>query len=111
MPVRRAIIQHMIHIAHFIIGHHVVEYTSIQEYIKDKTMDQEYAWGTDIELLTLAHLLQTPIVSYSVQHCSWQRYAPHNVDRTLTDNIIQMSMYLVHAYNHFEVACSVRKSM
>ena len=89
MAVRRAIIQHMIHIAHFIIGHHVVEYASIQEYIADKNMDQEYAWGTDIEMLILAHLLQTPIMSYSVQHRSWQRYAPHDVDRTLTDNILQ----------------------
>ena len=49
MAVRRAILQHMIHIAHFIIGHHVVEYASIQEYIADRNMDQEYAWGTDIE--------------------------------------------------------------
>ena len=32
MAVRRAILQHMIHITHFIIGHHVVEYASIQEY-------------------------------------------------------------------------------
>ena len=111
MAVRRAILQHIIHIAHFIIGHHVVEYASIQEYIADKNMDQEYAWGTDIEMLILAHLLQTPIMSYSVQHRSWQRYAPHDVDRTLTDNILQTSMYLVHACNHFEVACSVRKSM
>ena len=48
MAVRRTILQHMISIAHFIIGHHVVEYASIQEYITDKNMDQEYAWGTDL---------------------------------------------------------------
>ena len=47
MAVRRAILQHMIHIAHFIIGHHVVEYASIREYLADRNMDQEYAWGTD----------------------------------------------------------------
>ena len=111
MVLRRAIIQHMIHIAHFIIGHHVVNYTSIQEYITDTNMDQECAWGTDIEILTLSHLLHTPIMSYSVQHHSWQRYAPHNVDRSLTDNILQMSLYLVHKTNHFDVACSVRKSI
>ena len=35
----------------------------------------------------------------------------YDVDRTLPDNILQMSMHLVHGYNHFEVACSVRKSI
>ena len=38
-------------------------------------MDQDSAWGTDIEMLTLAHLLNTPILSYSVEHGSWQRYS------------------------------------
>ena len=100
----------MIRIAHFILDHHIVGYSSIQDYIADKNMDQDSAWGTDIEMLTLAHLLQTPILSYSAQHCEWQRYAPHNLDRTLVNDFQQMSMYIIHTYNHFNVACSIIKS-
>ena len=73
-------------------------------------MDQDSAWGTDIEMLTLAHLLNTSILSYSVQHGSWQRYSPYHVDRSLVDDFQQMSMYIVHDYNHFNVVCSIRKT-
>ena len=47
-------------------------------------MDQDGAWGTDIEMLSLAHLLQTPVFSYSQQQYGrWQPYSPHDVDRQL----------------------------
>ena len=112
MAVRRAILQHMIHIAHFIIGHHVVEYMPLfKNILQIRAWTRSMHGVLTLKCLLLANLLQSPIMSYSVQHHSWQRYAPHDVDRTFTDNILQTSMYLVHAYNHFEVACSVRKSM
>ena len=109
MAVRNAILDHMVTIAHFLLGHHLLNYDSIQTYIVASGMDEEYTWGTDIEMLTLSHLLNTPIVSYSEQFGNWQRYSPHNVDRTVRDEINQMSMYLLHSHNHFTVVCSVRK--
>ena len=75
-----------LNIAHLILDHHVLGYSSIQDYIADKNMDQDSAWGTDIEMLTLAHLLQTPILSYGAQLGEWQRYAPHDVERTLVND-------------------------
>ena len=49
----------MIDIAHFLLGHHIPpQYSSVQDYIEDKGMDQPHIWGTDIEIFTLAHLLQ-----------------------------------------------------
>ncbi|CAI8029650.1 hypothetical protein GBAR_LOCUS16825 [Geodia barretti] len=42
-------------------------------------------------MLSLAHLLQTPVFSYSQQHGQWQRYSPHDVDRQLMDDIHQRS--------------------
>ena len=109
MAVRNAILDHMVSIAHFLLGHHLLNYDSIQTYIVASGMDKEYTWGTDIEMLTLSHLLNTPIVSYSEQFGNWQRYSPHNVDRTLRDEISHMCMYLLHSHNHFTVVCSVRK--
>ena len=86
MATRTAILEHMIDIAHLILDHHIRGYSSIQEYITHNSMDSKFAWGTDIEMLTLAHLLQPPVVSYSVQYSTWQRYAPHDLDRTLSDD-------------------------
>ena len=109
MAVRTAILQHMMNVGHFILGHHVLNYSSIQDYIADTNMDRESAWDTDIEMLTLPHLLQTPILSYNAQDRRWSKYAAHDLDRTLNHDVTQMSMYLLHRYNHFEVVCSVRK--
>ena len=36
MAVRLAILNHMVNIAHFILDHHIVGYTSIQQYITSK---------------------------------------------------------------------------
>ena len=98
MAIRTAILEHMIDIAYLILDHHVQGYSSIQkDYIRyTKYMDQEFTWGTDIKILTLAHLLETPILSYDMQTTAWWRYAPHGLDRSLNDDIQQMSMYILH---------------
>ena len=77
MAICTAILEHMIDIAHLILDYHILGYSSIEEY---NEMDSEFAWGTDIEILTLAHLLETPVISYSKQHSTWQSYAPHDLD-------------------------------
>ena len=63
MAVRTAILQHMINVGHFILGRHVLNYSSIQDYIADTNMGRESAWGTDIEMLTLSTLTTN---SYSI---------------------------------------------
>ena len=110
LAVCHAVLDHMINNAQFFLGHHLTGHNSVQSYIASTGMDQDGTWGTDIEMLTLAHLLQTPVLSYSQQHGHWQRYAPHDVDRQLLDDVHQRSMYLFHTRNHFNVVCSVRKN-
>ena len=78
------------------MGHHIPQYSSVQDYIQDKGMD---IWGTDVEIVTLAHLLKTCIFIYSTDDLNWHRYSPHYVDRTLNDDIQQMSMYSMMTSN------------
>ena len=72
-------------------------------------MDQCGSWGTHIEMYTLAHLLQTSVFIYNTQDVNWHRYSPDGVDRTLNDDIQQMSMYINHPPNHFEVVRSIEQ--
>ena len=110
LAVRHAVLDHLINNAQFFLGHHLTGYNSVQSYIASTGMDQDGIWGTDIEMLTLAHLLQTPVLSYSHQHGHWQRYAPHDVDRQLLNDVHQRSMYLLHTGNHFNVVGSVKRN-
>ena len=106
MAVRAAILQHMVHIAHFLLVHYI-DYTSIQEYIQETKMDQACTWGTEIEMLTASHLLQACVVSYETGRATWIRHSPHAVDRTLNDGT-QMSVYIRNPPGHFEVVRSVQ---
>ena len=110
MAVRHAVLDHMIDNAQYFLGHHLTGHNSIQSYIASTGMDRDGTWGTDIEILSLAHLLQTPVHSYCQQLGLWQRYSPHDVDRQLRDDYQQRSMYLLHTGNHFNVVGSIRRN-
>ena len=68
--------------------------TSVSEYIQRTCMDHDCTWGTDIEIFTLAHLLNTFIFVYTTEQCNWWRYGRQNVDRSLNVDITNMSMYI-----------------
>ena len=108
MAVRKAILDHMVHIAHLLLFRHIPNRISnIQQYITETGMDKESTWGTNIEILTLAHLLPTCVFSYNVQHHNWQRMSPATIDRSITEDTTEMSMYINYRdMVHFEVVRS-----
>ena len=109
LAVRRAILNHMQNIAPLLLGAHVTQ-DSIAEYIQDIHMDRDGAWGTDVEILTLAHLLQTNIYVFDTSSDSWLLYSPYHLDHTLPVDSSAKSMYIVHFPQHFEVVSSVVKA-
>ena len=74
-------------------------------------MDQDGEWGTDVEMLTLAHLLQTTVYSHNSTDNHWWRFSPHAVDRTIPNDNTQMAMYirLLHSAQHFEVVLDITR--
>ena len=38
------------------------------------------------------------------RYCTWDRYGPHNVDRTL---ITDMCVFIRHPPDHFDVVCAI----
>ena len=110
MAVRQAICNHMVEIAHFLFATGICStYTSIQEYIQSTKMDQDQAWGTEVEMFTLAHLLTTSVFSYNTAENNWWRYSPHFVDRSLPEDVTAMAMYIRYLPGHFDVVRSILK--
>ena len=72
-------------------------------------MDQDGTWGSDIELLCFAHLCKTCVFSYSKEMGNWDRYGPHNVDRTITVCVCDKSIYLLHPAGHYDLVGSTVK--
>ena len=65
-------------------------------------IDRDREWGTDVEILTLAYLLKTPVYTYHAATKNWNKYCPNGVDRTLTErDIDERGMYIQLEGSHF----------
>ena len=107
MDVRRGIVSHMRTIGNLLVGGHVRE-GDIDTYIDSSRIEHDHEWGTDVEILTLAHMLKTPVYTYHEDTKSWNRYSPNAVERSLDEsNISERGMYIRLARSHFDVVSSV----
>lgn len=109
LAVRVAILKHMQTIAHLLLGTHVTQ-TSIDSYFHDTSMHMDGAWGSEIEILSLAHLLQTNIYSFDTSSDSWLLFAPNQLEPTLPLDFTAQSLYILHHPSHFDVVSSVVRS-
>ena len=82
-------------------------YQSATEYIESTHMDKNKTWGSNVDILTLALMLNTCVYVYDPSRRTWDQYVPHNVDRTLSSDITDMSMFIQHLPDHFDVACAI----
>ena len=107
MAVHLAILNHMAseRVAPLLLRGHLHGYASIAEYTTAKNMDRDGFWGTEVEMLALAHMLHTTVYSYVCQLGKWQQYGPTSVEAHC--NVLPKSMYIRHTVNHFDVVCSV----
>ena len=81
----------------------------INQYIAATRMDHDKTWGSEVEIMVLAHLLDTAVYSYDTAR-GWNRYTPVNVygqfDVSTRVNS-QMAMYVCYNINHYDVVTSV----
>jgi len=73
-------------------------------------MDQNGTWGTNVEMDCLAHLISSPVYCYdaSQRYHIWAAYFPNDVDRSVTRDVGQKSLYIYFARDHFNVITSIR---
>ena len=108
LAIRQRIVRHMFEISDLLLGIHIPDrFRSVQEYIRDTEMHRATTFGTDVEILTMAHLLKTAILSYDQRDKQWWRFSPNFVDFSLTDDCAAMAIYINHPPDHFEVVRSI----
>ena len=81
----------------------------INQYIAATRMDHDKTWGSEVEIMVLAHLLDTAVYSYDTAR-GWNRYTPANVSGQFdvsTRVNSQMAMYVRYNINHYDVVTSV----
>lgn len=82
-------------------------------YVQATGINKNRTWGTEIEMMTLPHLLQTSLYTYNVPRQQWMCYTPSTLERiarpvynTHIDSV-QMGMYIHHTTTHFEVVRAI----
>ena len=119
---RSAIVQHMLSIPHMFICYdsdgqpncinlmcHPRHFDSVKDYIQQTQMDQKSIWGTNVEMACLVHLISSPVYCYdaSQRYHIWAAYFPNDVDRSVTRDVGQKSLYIYFARDHFNVITSI----
>ena len=84
----------------------------MEEYIATTHMEHAGAWGTQVEIIALAHLLNTPILTHAGT-LGWNRYSPSAAYGFLNASQPdghQMAMYIRHSGDHYDIITSVEQS-
>ena len=89
-----------------LIPNHINEMT-LEDYITNSQIDQLGVWGTETEMLVLAHVLEVNIAFYNQVLRSYQIYSPGVIepDAFQEDNS-RPTIYVVFTGNHFNVVLS-----
>ena len=94
MAVCQVILDHMVRTAHLLLFQHIrSSHNSVQSYIASSEMDKSGIWGTETEILALAHMLQTDIYSYNTDDCQWHKYGIADVDRNESDDLSYLNIH------------------
>ena len=104
--VRRAMIAHMPNMPDTFVSSTV---HTVDQYIRNTGMDKSGTWGTDKEVVALAHLLNTRVFAYAPASNYWTYLAPEHVDPSLYTPRSEQSIYIVNAELHFTVVMSTRQ--
>ena len=78
----------------------LMESTPVPQSISEGLTWTGIEHGVQTELITASHMFNTSLSG------TWTTCGPHSVDRSLSSNVTEMSMYIRHPPNHFDV-CSV----
>ena len=101
LKIAKSIVVHFAHICAYGVE-------TVKEYIKLTKMNKPHVWGTDIELLVVAHLLKTCIHFYMTREQKWFVYRPSSLDKALAIDSAAQAIYLRHPPFHYDVVLAVR---
>ena len=103
---RCCIVEHLRSVGHRLLRNFINEAT-VEEYISNRRIDQTGAWGTDVEMIVLAHLVQANVYSYDVNLCKYWVFEPRCIGFVAgTEYYLQPSLYILYTGNHFDVLLS-----
>ena len=71
-------------------------------------MNKPGVWATDIEIYTLLHLLNTPIVVSAPHANGWVRYFPCAMQIGMHDEDVTTKSMFLRNHDHFDVVLSTQ---
>ena len=116
IEVRNALVSYMLSIENCLVGYgedgnynylQPFGHTTVQNYIDSHGMNRPGTWGSELEMICLSHMLNTVVYSFGARNNNWEVFAYNFIDRSLTCDYTQKSIYLWFSDSHFKVVTSV----
>ena len=105
--VRAAILAHMPNIEERLVGSWFHDYRSVRDYIAGTRMDVDKEWGSNIEIITLANLLNTTVYSSNDQCSNCEIFGSRRL-HGVPINFETPAIYIKFVNgNHFQVVTSI----
>ena len=115
--IRTSIIAHMLNIPELLTGrgadghnnylsYYHGGYRSVENYLARTNMANEGAWGTDLEMSLLAHMLDIVVYSYKAGQF-WIACFPKGIDHSLPEDVNKKSIYIYYTGNHYDVVTKI----
>ena len=115
--IRTSIIAHMLNIPELLTGrgadghnnylsYYHGGYRSVEIYLARTNMANEGAWGTDLEMSLLAHMLDIVVYSYKAGQF-WIACFPKGIDYSLPEDVNKKSIYIYYTGNHYDVVTKI----
>ena len=103
---RRAIVEHMPQLPRSLIDAYLPLGIDVNEYLSRSRMHIPGVWGTEAEITTFSHLVQTNIFAYAPRYRQWYAYLP--TFSVLSSGSAHRAIYIKNAgNNYFEPVRSV----
>ena len=89
--------------------HNSFTITDVHEYICSTRIDRQGACGAEVEIVTMLHMLDTPIYIYKQETARWVVSTPNYNDLTRRAHqyVYCKGIYINHPCRHYDVVISV----
>ena len=74
---------------------------NIEDYLTRTDMACSGTWGTDFEMMLLAHMLATIVYLYKAGQY-WIACSPHGIEHSIPEDVSTKSLYIYNTGTHYE---------
>ena len=80
-----------------------LRYKSLHDYINQTKMNLSSTYGTDLEIIAFATMVQSNVMVYMCEDHAWRRYEPAFINDTCLTYTENFVLHIIHSNEHYDL--------